>query len=412
MSDAAEPATGDTKKGGGLFEYTQKAYWGGPWYPYWSLILVSIVGGMFGLDHLYLRSPYTAIAKLIVNILGLGLWFIYDLLQILGEPESVQKNGLSLPVFGAAGIGSGMFTDNQPGVPTSRSPLRWLAYMFLVFMPFGFDLFVAGDTNGAAAKFIATITWFLWPIAIIWSVMNVGKAWLAPKSVWEDGMSRMFPFTFFMDAVGRSVLGPVDVPQTKDGCDPGGVNGVFNRIIGLFTGIVSTILAPFVQTVVNLVLPGVVPATAAAATAVTAGATAAKVGLDTASSVIEKSGNVASAVLDAAKNPAAQMAAVTSDLAQKAPSAIAAIPSLASGVGSGVGGLTDPDALKAAAGIQKGGGFGDDGSELSSLALLVFFLFTLGTGSYFIAKRLNIQIPFLTKPEPNGQQRDDGPPKP
>ena len=52
----------------GVFDYTQKAYWGGPWYPYWSLLLVSVFGGFIGLDHLYLRSPTTGICKFIVNI--------------------------------------------------------------------------------------------------------------------------------------------------------------------------------------------------------------------------------------------------------------------------------------------------------------------------------------------------------
>lgn len=408
MSDATGN-TGEPKKGGGLFDYTQRAYWGGPWYPYWTLILMTIFGGLFGLDHLYLRSPLSAIAKFVFNIFSLGLWWVYDMLQILGEPESVQKNGLSIPIYGAAGIGSGMFTDDQPGVTTSRSPLRWFAYMFLVFLPFGFDLFIAGDTNGALAKFIASITWFLIPIAMIWSALNIGKAWLTPKAIWEDGSPRMFPFTFFMDAKGRSVLGPVDVPLSKDGCDPGGVNGVFSSIIGMFTGFIGTVLTPFVQTAINLVLPGVVPATAAAATAVTAGATAAKVGLNTASAVIEKSGDVATAVLDAAKNPAAQMAAVTVDLAQKAPSAAAAIPGLASGVGTGLADFKNPDALKKAAGIQTGGGASD---ELGHIALLSFFLIVLGSGAYFAAKRLNIHIPFLNRPEPNGPQRNDAPPKP
>lgn len=398
MSDATT-----SEKKGGLFDYTQRAYWGGPWYPYWTLIVITIFGGLFGLDHLYLRSPLTAVAKFVFNILSLGLWYVYDIVQICGEPESTRKNGLTIPIYGAAGIGSGMFTDDQPGVTKSTSPLRWLAYMFLVFLPFGFDLFIAGDTNGAAAKFIASITWFLWPIAFLWSALNIGKAWLTPKSIWEQGTTRMFPFTFFMDANGRSILGPVEVPLSKDGCDPGGVNGVLNSILGMFSGLI--------QTAVGIVFPGLIPAAAAATTAVQAGATAAKVGLNTAASVIEKSGNVATTVLEAAKNPAAQMAAVTSDLAQKGPSALAALPGLASGVGTGLSDFSNPDTLKKAAGLQSGGGSGSGSDEMGHLALLVFFLAVLGSGSYFAAKRLNIQIPFLTRPEKDGQERNDTPPK-
>ena len=271
MSEASQ--NGDTTKGWSLFDSTKRAYWGGPWYPYWSLIAISIFGGFLGLDHLWLRSPLTAIAKFLFNLFSFGLWYFYDLLQILGERDSVQKNGLSIPIVGAAGIGSGMFRDNQPGVPLSRSPLRWIAYMFLVFLPFGFDLLVAGDMNGAAAKFISSITIFLLPITIIWTLMDAGKAWLVPKKLWDNGTSRMFPFTFFMDKQGPSVLGPVDIAMPKDGCDPGGASGIFK----------GSFIEPIAQTIIGSVLPGVIPATVAATTAV-------KLGADTASALIQKQG--------------------------------------------------------------------------------------------------------------------------
>ena len=39
---------------------------------------LSVLGGFFGLDHLYLRSPLTFIAKLITNIFTFGTWWLYD----------------------------------------------------------------------------------------------------------------------------------------------------------------------------------------------------------------------------------------------------------------------------------------------------------------------------------------------
>lgn len=392
------------EKSGGLFSYTQKAYWGGPWYKYWTLIVITILGGFFGLDHLYLRSPLTAMAKFFFNVFSLGLWYVYDVCQILGEPDSVKTNGLSIPIFGAAGIGSGMFVDNQPNVAPSRSPLRWLAYMGLVFLPFGFDLLVAGDTNGALAKFLATMSIFLLPISLIWSAYSIGSAWLTPKAIWEQGTPRLFPFTFFMNSKGRSILGPVDVPQSKDSCDPGGVSGIIN-------GFISSTVSPIVQAGLTATFPAVIPATTAAASAVSAGATAAKVGFDTATEVLDKTGNLAEAILNAAKNPAVQMTAVASDLAQKGPMAAAAIPGLTGAVGNQLESLTNPAMLRKAAGLQTGGGQGSS-DEMGHLALLTFFLAVLGSGSYFAAKRLNIQIPFFSRLESNGLQRNDTPPKP
>ena len=160
---------------GVMFDYTQKSFWGGSWYPYWSLIIISIIGGLFGLDHFWLRSPLTGTLKFFVNIFSLGLWYFYDLVQILGEKESVMKNGLSAPIIGPLGIGAGMFRDNNPNEPLAKAPYKFLAYLILAFLPFGFEFFLAGDSNGAMAKFICTIIFFLWPIAIIWSVVNVGR---------------------------------------------------------------------------------------------------------------------------------------------------------------------------------------------------------------------------------------------
>ena len=51
------------------FLHTRKEYWGGSWYPYWSLMLVTLLGGFFGLDHIWLRSPQTGILKFIINLL-------------------------------------------------------------------------------------------------------------------------------------------------------------------------------------------------------------------------------------------------------------------------------------------------------------------------------------------------------
>ena len=79
-----------------MFDYTQSKFWGGPWYSYTTLRIISTLGGFFGLDHLWLRSPLSGFLKFIINILTLGLWYFYDLLQIFGEKESVMKNGLGI----------------------------------------------------------------------------------------------------------------------------------------------------------------------------------------------------------------------------------------------------------------------------------------------------------------------------
>jgi hypothetical protein len=358
---------------GSLFDYTQRAYWGGPWYPYWTLIIISILGGFFGLDHFWLRSPTTGFAKAIINVLSLGLWYAYDLVQILGEKDTVMKNGLSIPIVGSAGIGSGMFVDNQPGTLTSKSPLRYMAYLFLILLPFGFDMYVAGDTYGALAKFVCAINPFFWIIAIIWYFFTIGQTIFTPKSIFEEGTTRMFPFTWLMDPNGHSILGPKEIPPSTGKCESG------------ITGVVGSVAAP----IVGAFLPGVAPATSAL------------------TGVVEHAANLASSVIDAAKGSAVQSASVASTLAQKVPGAVSAIPGISGKVGADLTKFSSEEGLKSIIKSQSGGG---SGSSTESTALLIFFLTVLGFGSAFAARRLNITFPFFRRVD--GQERNDSPPKP
>jgi hypothetical protein len=203
----------------GMFDYTQAKYWGGPSYSYWTLILMTVVGGFFGLDHLWLRSPQTAFLKAIIPTFG--LWYLYDLLQVCGDQELVMKYGLTAPAVGPLGIGAEMFVDDDdyldenkkllPDVQISKSPFRYLAYMLLVWLPFGLDFFVAGDTYGGFAMLLSFISIILWPITFIWICFNIFKAVFMPKTLFEFGPTRMFPFTLVWSETGPSKLGPKDI---------------------------------------------------------------------------------------------------------------------------------------------------------------------------------------------------------
>lgn len=66
--------------------------------------------GFLGLDHLYLRSTKTGIIKLL-TLGGLGIWWIWDMLQVFTERERVLNYGMSTPFDVYLGIGQGMITD-------------------------------------------------------------------------------------------------------------------------------------------------------------------------------------------------------------------------------------------------------------------------------------------------------------
>ena len=253
-----------------LFDHTQKKYWGGAWYPYWTLIVASILGGFFGLDHFWLRSPLSGIIKAVLNFFTLGLWYFYDILQVVTEQERVQKYGLSAPVFGPLGIGAGMFRETMAeGESLGKSPLRYVLYVLMLFIPFTFGLeyVVAGDMAGAVFKFLTTL---LIPIGIIYTFMNIIHAVVTPKSLFEQGTYHLFPASLFISPRGvaaAGVLGPKDVPEPSESCSVG----------------LGAIFAPFMELAKTAVTNITAPATAAVgavAGAVTAGATAVKTGAE------------------------------------------------------------------------------------------------------------------------------------
>ncbi len=422
--DGAAVATEQTNRFASMFKYTQKSYWGGPWYPYWTLILFTIVGGLFGLDHFWLRSPTTGVLKILVNILGLGIWYIYDMIQIIGDQDNVMNYGLTAPIVGPLGIGAGMFVDNQPTQPTSKSPLRFLAYLALVCLPFGFDFFIAGDINGGFARFITSLIFFLWPIGFIWGSINMFKAFFMPTSVFEEGTSRMFPMSWFMDPKGPSVLGPKDVVGgvTEEG-------GLVKQILNIVQSFFGPAIGPVIKTAF--------PAVGAASAAVEAGALAATAAAGT----VKAAANTATAVIDAAKGPAVTTVGIASGLAQQLPAVAGAVPGIAAAVGSQLQdqamaeitksatgaasgalaanpalttGLATASALGALPKAMSGGGYSGSGEDsYASTALFVLLVGVLAGGAYMGFKRLNGALPFFkSKKNDQGQERDDTPPQP
>ncbi len=398
MSETAAAAiTPQANRFASMFKYTQKSYWGGPWYSYWTLILFTVIGGFFGLDHFWLRSPTTGLLKIIVNILGLGIWYFYDMLQIIGEQDNVMKYGLTAPLVGPLGIGAGMFVDNQPNTPTSKSPLRFLAYLALVCLPFGFDFFIAGDKNGGFARFLTSFIFFLWPIGFIWGCLNMGKAFLNPTSLFEEGTTRMFPLSWFMDSRGPSVLGPKDITNTIS-CDGGG-----------FFATMFSILPPIVQTALQSAFPGLVPAVSAVTAAATATA-----------GTVKAAANTATGVLEAIKGPAIATVGVASGLAQQLPAVAGAVPGIASAVGQQLQQQATAELSKAATdavtkGMTGGGLVEDAANSLASNALFVLLIAVFAGGAYMGFKRLNGALPFFKRSEKNdtdGRQRNDTPPQP
>ena len=197
---------------------------------------LSILGGLLALDHLYLRSPLTFLLKLILNVLTLGTWWLYDATQAVFNKDVVKVFGLGVPGLGPKGIAAGVLTSD---VPDKKHMAFFIYALALIFGGiFGLDSFIVGDKQSGLIRLVCLITGILTPIAIFWWLFNLGKFFIKTKDVtnqyWEyfgaqeppeHGMTlgeklvTRFPFL-------QKIFGPI--------------SRVKNVVVGTAEGVVST----------------------------------------------------------------------------------------------------------------------------------------------------------------------------
>jgi hypothetical protein len=142
---------------------------------------LSVLGGFLGLDHLYLRSPLTFLAKLIVNILCFGVWWLYDALQAIFNTDIVKIFGLGVPGLGPQGIASGVLANDVP----DKKHMRFFIYAIsLIFGGlFGIDSFIVGDKQTGLIRLLSLVSVIFMPIALLWWIYKMFKFFTDTKSV-------------------------------------------------------------------------------------------------------------------------------------------------------------------------------------------------------------------------------------
>ena len=152
---------------------------------------LSTFGGLLALDHFYLRSPTTAFAKIFVNCITFGLWWIWDMNQFWFEKEHVMNYGLSYLLDYERGIARGTITDKKPEFVSKKD---FMSFMMLAifFGVFGLDrMYLGGDFVWQGwAKFLSCFIL----IGFIWVFHDLFKILFQPGSVLEDGYPVPLPF--------------------------------------------------------------------------------------------------------------------------------------------------------------------------------------------------------------------------
>lgn len=154
--------------------------------------MLSTWGGLLALDHFYLRSPTTAFAKIIVNCLTFGLWWIWDANQFWFEKEHVLNYGLNYVLDYERGIGRGTMIDDKPDFVPKKDFLTFML-LAIFFGIFGLDrMYLGGDFIWQGwAKFLSCFIL----IGLIWVVFDMYQILFQPASVLSDGYLVPLPFT-------------------------------------------------------------------------------------------------------------------------------------------------------------------------------------------------------------------------
>ena len=198
----------------GSIKHTQGQTWGGTQLDLGIYKAVAVIFGFFGLDHVLLRSPRTGLLKFLVNLFTFGFWYMYDIVQSFSDSDTIKQFGLTIPFFGPSGIGAGIFhSDALPRAPKKTpTPLVFLAFASLAWIPFGLSHFIAGDFSGGAAKFFMTFS-PLFFMGFLWTFYSMFNIFTNTPEILTKGTERFFPATLVMQKTGPAPNIMIPLPE-------------------------------------------------------------------------------------------------------------------------------------------------------------------------------------------------------
>jgi hypothetical protein len=139
---------------------------------------LTILGGYFGWDYMYLGSPLLGTLKFGVNLFAFGFWYWYDILNAALSQDQIRLYGPVAPVIGSTGIAGGRFRDSKvPSGPPEKldKHLNFLIYglVLIFFGAFGGDSFLTGKFTNGVIRLFGMIFMIGAPISIFWWLTNL-----------------------------------------------------------------------------------------------------------------------------------------------------------------------------------------------------------------------------------------------
>jgi len=191
---------------------------------------LSVLGGAIGLDHLYLRSPLTFLAKCVVNMLFFGVWWFYDAAQAIFNSDVVKVYGLGVPGLGPKGIAAGVLSSDTP----SKKHMNFFLYgLALIFGgSFGLDSFLVGEKQTGLIRLISLISIIGIPISF---------------AQWAY---KLFTFFFYTKTVTSKYKDFFGAPgESTEDQTSGFLTRIIMRVLDAVRGPAEIILKPVTDTV-------------------------------------------------------------------------------------------------------------------------------------------------------------------
>jgi hypothetical protein len=164
--------------------------WGGPDRVYYEFVIISVLLGLVGGDHIYLRSFKTASLKALVNLFTFGSWYWWDLIQIFTKGDTVKSEGLSSPLDWIRNIGRGVFVDKAKDPTEYVSKKSYIVFalcaVFLGF--FAGDKFYMGDYVSGIAKAVLCLNIFTFLIGWVWAAYDAWNAVFSEQDILDHGI--------------------------------------------------------------------------------------------------------------------------------------------------------------------------------------------------------------------------------
>lgn len=135
-----------------------------------TIKILSIFLGILGIDHFYMRSPVTGLFKLF-TLGGVGLWWLWDIIQLFAESDRVLNYGMSAPLDLVTGIGQGMITDKSFSYSTKAPYSSWIVGIIFGFI--GIDSLLAKN-GGQFLRKLLEFLMFIGSVIIIVNLWNGG----------------------------------------------------------------------------------------------------------------------------------------------------------------------------------------------------------------------------------------------